>query len=321
MRSILHKPKKKTRPGVKKSENGARLKKLTSKQAKKVQQKEQKQKKLPSSWKLLKSSVLHVWKYKKLFLGISLIYGVFYVLLVKGITSNFQLDSLRANLEANTGTVVSGVGGGLTLYGLLLGSANSTTSEVAGAYQMFLFVVGSLVVIRALRLTYAEKVPSVKESFYTSTEQFIPFLIVFFFLLVQLMPALLGTSFYTVIIENGIASNGLQQFGAAVVMVGGILLSLYFLSSTVLALYIVTLGGTPPRAATKTARSIVKYRRKAVVRKMLFLPLFMLLLSGLALVPLIMFVPVAAEVVFLIAGILLLAVAHSYYYALYRSLI
>ncbi len=308
-------------PKVQKSKDGARLKKLTHKQKKTVLKTQQRQKQLVSSWRLIKASSKHLWKYKKLFIGISLIYGLFYVLLVKGLTSNFQLETLRANLEENTGSVVSGLGGGLTLYGLLLGSANTGTSEVSGVYQLFLFIIGSLAVIRALRLTYAEKLPSVKESFYTSTDQFIPFLIVFFFVLLQLMPALFGTGFYNILIENGIASNGIQQFAAAVVMVGGIMLSLYYLSSTVLALYIVTLGGTMPRDATKIARGLVRYRRKKIIFKMLFLPLFLLLLSGLALVPLIMFVPVAAEITFLVGGIFVLAYAHSYYYALYRSLI
>lgn len=308
-------------PKVVKTKDGARLKKLNHKQAKKVLKSEQRQKALVPSWKIMKTALTHLWKHKKLFFGISVVYGIFYLLLVKGFASNFQLDTLRANLEENTGSVVSGLGGGLTLYGLLIGSASTTTTEVAGVYQLFLFIIGSLAIIRALRLTYAEKLPTVKESFYTSTEQFVPFLIVLFFLMIQLLPALVGTSIYNTVVENGIVNNSVQQFAAAVFMVAGIMLSLYYLSSAVLAVYIVTLRGTAPREAMRTARSLVRYRRKKIIMKMLFFPVFLLVLSCIALVPLIMFIPVAAELVFLVASIFVLAVAHSYYYAFYRSLI
>ena len=149
----------------------------------------------------------------------------------------------------------------------------------------------------------------------------VPFVAVCLVIVIQTLPALIATSLYSIVQSNSLAVGSLQMGLAVVVLALGLLWSLYMLSSSLFALYIVTLPGGTPIAALKAARKLVRYRRFILLRKVLFLPLMLLLFSAVILIPLILFIPTAAEVLFMIFSIVLLGVVHSYFYTLYRSLL
>jgi hypothetical protein len=99
------------------------------------------------------------------------------------------------------------------------------------------------------------------------------------------------------------------------------LLSLYMVTSSVFALYIVTLPNMTPMRALRSARGLVLGRRWTVLRKLLFLPIALFLLGALIMLPLIWFWAPAATWVFFALSMACLAALHSYMYALYRSLL
>ena len=72
------------------------------------------------------------------------------------------------------------------------------------------------------------------------------------------------------------------------------LLSLYMICSSLFALYIVTLPNVTPMKALRSARQLVLHRRFLVLRKILFMPLALLVLGAIIMIPLIIFLTFAA---------------------------
>lgn len=304
------------------AKNGARLRKLTKRQNKKVTKQTVNAVKLPSSWALLVTSVRHIYENKKLFLGILLVYGLFYFLFVKGISANFQLGNLRQNLNDTFKGSMNGISTGFALYGLLLGTAGSSASESSGVYQSVLIVIVSLALIWALRMTYGKEFQArIRDSFYKGMYPLVPFIVVALIITLQMLPALIVTSLFSVIQNNGLAVGPLQTIIVYIVLCAGLFWSMYMLSSSLFALYIVTLPNTAPLAALKSARKLVRFKRAMLIRKVFFLPLVLLIFSAIVLIPLILIVPVAAELLFMVFTILLLGIVHGYLYHLYRSLL
>ena len=100
-----------------------------------------------------------------------------------------------------------------------------------------------------------------------------------------------------------------------------VLLSLYMITSSIFALYIVTLPDMTPMQALRSARNLVRFRRWTVMRKVLFLPLSLVVIGGLLLIPIIIFLTPIAEWVYFGLTMMSLAFIHSYIYTLYRELL
>ncbi len=305
---------------------GPRVKKLSAKQQKKRSVENlkiaQKRKQLPSAWVLFRQSLKLLYQHKRTFIGIAVIYALFYILFIKGVSANFQLGNLRHNLQATFNGKLGTVNSGVALFGLLLGTAGSSSSESAGVYQTILVILISLAVIWTLRTGYASSNKiRIKDSFYKSTSSLIPFITICLVLVIQLLPGLIVSSMFSSIQSSGYLVGWFQHGVAVAILIAGLAWTLYMLSSTLFAMYIVTLEGAKPWSTLRAAKQLVRFRRIVVVRKIVFLPLILLLFSFVILLPLIIFIPVAAEIVFLIFTILMLPVTHSYLYTLYRSLI
>ncbi len=299
-----------------------RLRKLTRRQNKKRKHEAANKKKLPSAWSILKRSLLHLYTHKGLFLGILAVYAILNIMFVKGISGSLQLSTLRQQLSDTFGGQLGKLGTGVTLFGLLVGSFASTPSEVAGAYQTLLIIIMSLALIWALRQTYDNTLRvRVKDAFYHGMYPLVPLFIVLFFILLQLIPFAVTSSVYATAQGNGLIASGAENIIWLTVFGLGVAASLYFLSSSLFAFYIVTLPDGKPRAALKQARQLVRYRRLIIIRKLLFLPAILILFAAATLIPLIILFPPAAEALFFLLTIVVLAVFHSYIYTLYRELL
>jgi hypothetical protein len=318
------KPQKKAVKVIK-TNAGTRLKKLTRKQSKKQEKVTQRQAQLPNAWVLLGRSLRHLWRNKKLFAGILLVYAVLYILFVKGVSANFQLGSLRSSLDKTFSGKLSGFSSAVALYGLLLGSATTSSNQSGSIFQTFFVVIVSLALIWALRQTYSPnadaKKMKIKDSFYCSTYALIPFLSVLFIIFIQFIPALIVSSLYSIVKSNGVAVGIVQQAIALCILFLGLFWTFYMISGSLFAMYIVTLPNATPRASLKAAKKLVRYRRLIILRKVLLLPIVLLMFSAAVLIPLIILLPIAAELLFIVFTISLLAVIHSYFYTLYRSIL
>ncbi len=276
---------------------------------------------LMSAWGIWKKSLQHVLKYKKLFAGITLIYLALTVVLVRGLGNTTDIPLLKETIEE----VLSGGAGqvlvGVTLFGELLSSATSTTTAVASTYQSMIVIIVSLVVIWALRQTHAGSKVRVKESFYKAMYPLLPFILVLFVIGLQFIPFIMGATIFGTVVSNGLAVTVVETvlWGCLFFLLA--VLSLYMVSSSVFALYIVTLPDMQPMQALRSARELVRYRRWTVLRKVLFLPCILLIIAAVVTIPIIIFLAVIAEPLFLVLTAAFVVFVHSYLYTLYRELL
>lgn len=277
--------------------------------------------KLVAAYKLFWRSCAILGKHWKLFGGILLIYALFNIVLVGGVGGGTDLQTIKQSLGQTFTGHFSKLSTGLTLFAFLVSSNGGSTSSVAGAYQTILLLIISLVVIWALRQTYAGAGIRIRDAFYGGVYPLIPFFLVLLVVVLQLLPLILGFGLYSFVIGGGIAVYTLEKVVTVLIVLLLIVLSLYMVSSSIFALYVVTLPDMTPMKALRSARELVKYRRWIVLRKILFLPLALLVVGAIIIVPLALLVTSLATVVFFVLTIITVAVVHSYMYALYRELL
>jgi hypothetical protein len=304
------------------SASKTRTRKLNKRERAKKTKTTQRSKPLPKARVLLWQSLKQLYANKKLFIGIIAVYGVLYLLFVKGISANFQLGSLKDNLTTALGGKMSALGTGVALYGLLLGSASTTSNDSGGIYQTLLIIIVSLALIWALRQTHNKTVKlRTRDAYYKGMFPLVPFAIILIIMFVQFLPALITASLYSVASNSATLATTPEKVVGIGVLLAGLIWTFYMISSSLFAMYIVTLSGATPMASLKAAKQLVRYRRQIIFRKVVFVPAVLLLFSAVVLIPLIILAPPVAEVLFALATIALPAVLHSYFYNLYRSLL
>lgn len=275
---------------------------------------------LPSSFTLTKRAFMHVWRYKKLFGIIAAAYLILTLLLVRGFIFTADLTVVKdAIVELFSGSVGQ-IAGSLTVMGLLVGSLNPQT-EVAALYQTILILIFSLFMIWTLRQTYIGEIPKARDVFYRSSYPLVQFVIVVFIVGLQLTPLLVANFIYNAAIVSSVAVSFAEVFAVCVVIFLLVVWSLYMVTVSMIALYVVALPDMTPLRALRSAKGLVNHRRWTVMRKVLFLPVALSVIGFIAMVPIIIFLPAAAEVLFLIGSAFMLPLAHSYLYSLYRELL
>ena len=305
-----------------KSQNTVRQRKLPRRTKKKIDKTVKRSNKIPPARKILWGALRHIWAHKKVFLGILLVYGILNLVLVKGVANNFQITGLKNELSSTFDESANTFDTSLALFGVLIGSSGTTSGESGSVYQVFLLVIASLALIWALRHTYEKQVKvTVRDSFYKGMYPFIPVILVLLVVILQLLPMLIGTSIYSVVQNGGLAVTLIEKMLWLLLLIVSVGASFYMVSSSIFALYIVTLPDMTPMRALRAARKLVKFRRWTIFRKVFFLPAVILLVAAIGLIPLIIVLPIAADILYTIAAILTLGVVHGYGYALYRELL
>jgi hypothetical protein len=279
-------------------------------------------KKLPSAIFILKQALRHIVGQKGLYAGILLIFGLLYLVLVKGLAAEFQLEETGDAIDSALGDTIDAPTKGFALLGTLFGAAGSTSGQAASVYQVLLLVMISLVIVWTLRQTYDNRTTvSVKAAYYKSMTPLVPYILVGFVMLLQAVPAILAVSIYSLVTSEAVAVGYVEQFVWLFFLLSGIITSLYFLSSSLFASYIVTLPGMTPLRALRTAKGLVRFRRWAIMRKLLFLPFICFVSLLVIFLPLVLIAPLAAELLFIAASLFIVLFTHSYLYVLYRELL
>lgn len=277
--------------------------------------------KLPSVLQLTKAAWRTLWQHKNLFIGITLTYGLLNLLLVQGLAGSTDVAGLKNTLNqaftGNFGSLASGV----SVFVVLVGSAGNGSSQTAGAYQLFLGLITSLAVIWALRQVLAGAIVRVRDAYYLGMYPLIPFMLVLLVIGLQLLPLLIGSTLYSLVVTNGIAVYPVEKVIWALMYGLLALLSLYLVSSSLFALYIVTLPNMTPMKALRSARDLVRYRRWTVLLKILCLPLILLVVAAVIMVPIIIWLTPLAQWVFFLLTMFALVAIHACMYTLYRELL
>lgn len=277
--------------------------------------------KLPNVWQLTKTTWAILWQHKKLFIGITLIYGLLNLVLVQGLAGGTDVSSLKHSLSqaftGQLGSLVSALG----VFVALVGSSGNGSSQTAGAYQLSLGIITSLAVIWALRQVLAGATVRIRDTYYRGMYPLVPFILVLLVIGLQLLPLLIGSTLYNLVISNGIAVNLIEKLAWLLLFVLLAAWSLYMISSSLFALYIVTLPDMTPRKALRSARELVRTRRWTVLRKILCLPIILLIVAAGIMVPIIIVLTPLAQWIFFLLTMFALVAIHAYMYTLYRELL
>lgn len=276
---------------------------------------------LPKARVLFATSLKQLWRNKRLFGSIVALYGVLNIVLVRGLGGSSDLTTLKASLDS----ALHGFGGKLATsfvsFTYLLTTSGSGNAAGSGIYQTILLLVCSLALIWALRQVQAGHKVRMRDSFYSGMYPLIPFLLVFLLLSLQLVPLIVGAGIYSTLVTGGIAVHAWEKLLWITLFAVLAFWSLRMVTATIFAAYVVTLPDMTPLRAYRSARQLVYGRRLLLWRKLIFLPVALLLLAALIELPLILYVTPVAPWVFFALSMLTLPIVHSYLYNLYREML
>jgi hypothetical protein len=304
--SASNKPRRLKRPGYRPLWMGKRIKTPANK--------------LPSGFRIFIKTFTIMEKRWKVFSIIAGLYLALTVIMVKGMAGSADVSAIKdavnkaLNGQGNDLTV------GFSVLGTLVGQTANPSNQAAGVYQMVLFVCFSLVIIWAFRQAYAKTSFTVRDAFYKAPTPLVPFVIVLLVMGLQLLPLILANLLYGVVLVQGVARTTIEQIVWGGVLIVLVSWSVWMVTRTMVALYIVTLPETPLRAL-RSARDLVRYRRWTVIRKILFLPLVLFIIGASVMLPVILVLPSIAEFVLSALAACSLVVVHGYLYTLYRELL
>lgn len=264
-----------------------------------------------------------IWRYNWLFGGIIIIYGVINLAVALGFSGGLNVASLKNQLSYLFHGGLSSVYSGLTIYGLLIVSGNNGSSTPSGGsgIEIILIIMVSLALVYALRNSINKSEVSIRTAYYRGMYPLVPVILVLIVLALELLPMVVGVGLYAAASQNGIVTTVIENI--VFIFIAALLsaLTIYWLSSSLFALYIVTLPEMTPLKALKSAKKLVKKRRLPIILRLLYLPIVLLVLSLIVMLPIIILAAPIAQWAFRVLSLALLVVAHSYLYHLYRELL
>jgi len=293
--------------------------------------------KLPGYWSFTNFVRATLWKYKKLFGGLVLVY-VIVTIVVTGFGAQESYASLSDTLKQTGGDLFKGNWGAVGQASLLLVSSVTTgltpnlteaQSVLAGLAAFFCW----LTTIWLLRNTLAGYNPKLRDGLYNSGSPVLATILVGFIVTLQLLPIAIA-----VIIYSAASTSGLLEVGVSAMLVWASvilfsLLSIYWISSSFIAMVIVTLPGMYPMHAIRTAGDLVVGRRLRMLLRLVWLGFIVVLTWAIVVIPIILFddwikqlvpaiswLPLVPLVIMTMSSLTLVFVS-SYVYLLYRRIV
>lgn len=294
---------------------GPRLRRLTWRQSHQKSKQQYRQKShFPTSWSLLWQSLKFIGSNWQLLGTLTVIYGVLNFLVSSSFYDIHQhFKNLTPSLHGRH------FGQSFHAFGSLFASPGSSHSPAGIVLEVVVFILVSLMLVWSFRQLMAKKPISLLDSFYSSTGQLMPFVLVLLALSIETIPLASASAIMYSITSSAIEVWGLIIFGIISVILA--LFSFYLLIPGILAAYIVLLPGMRPLAALRSANELVKFRRWAILWRLAVLPVFVFIVMGIVTIPLILFAHVVVAPIFYALAILAVLFSHTYLYNLYRSAI
>ncbi len=233
-----------------------------------------------------------LWKHKRLFLSLGAVYVIFYGVLV-GMQSQSDYNTFSQALSETGEDLFSGNWGAVGQAGVLLATIASTNlgSETTDAQQILavlIFLLTWLTTVWLLRNILAGHKVKLRDGLYSSAAPLFAMIVVAAVIVVQLLPVALAALGY-----SAAASTGLLEGGAAAMLfwlAAGFLaiLSLFWITSSLFAMVIVTLPGMYPFKALGVAGDVVLGRRVPILLRWLWMMLAVLVAAAVVMIPIIL---------------------------------
>lgn len=295
--------------------------------------------KLPGYWSFTNHVRSILWKNKKLFGGLVAVY-VIAMVIISGYGAQQTYSELTQLLRESSGDLFEGNLGTIGKAGLLLTSTiqenlapNSSEQQAQSILAGLAVFFGWLTTIWLLRNVLAGHNPRLRDGLYNSGSPVLATILVGFIITLQLLPLAIAI----IIVSAAMVSQlFLVPLSGMLVAVGALLLallSIYWISSSFIALVVVTLPGMYPMQAIRTAGDLVVGRRLRMLYRLLWLILLVVITWIVIVIPIIIFdewlkqvvpaiewLPIVPLSIMTMAAITLVFVS-SYIYLLYRKIV
>jgi hypothetical protein len=246
---------------------------------------------------------------------------------------------MRETVNDTSGGVFEGFWGeigkaGLLLVGGVTGSYSEATTGTSA--QIFATIIGLLVwltTVWLLRAIVAGRKPKMRDGIYNAGAPIVPTFFVASVLVLQMIPLALALFGYNSAVSSGLLDGGVEAM--LFWSVAGLLavLSLYWMTTTLVALVVVTLPGMYPMQAFRTSGDLVVGRRLRILLRLLWMLATVAISWVVIVIPIILFdgwlksvwqavawLPLV-PVTFLLMGSATLIWIASYIYLLYRRIV
>ena len=293
--------------------------------------------KLPGYWSFSLYVLKVLRQHKKTFLLLALVYATLTGLLV-GIASQDTYTTLTDTLNQTSGDIFKGNFGQIGQAGLLFvtiasGGISQTMTETQQIYAGLIALLTWLTTVWLLRNILANKKVKLRDGLYNASSPLLSTFIVALLLIVQLLPLALALLAYSAASATGLLDGGVEAMLFWIVALLLTVLSLYWITSTVIALIVVTLPGMYPFKAIQTAGDLVIGRRVRILLRILWMVLWALVVWVVVMIPIIIVdswvkglwaavqgVPVIPVVTLALSSLTIVWLA-GYVYLLYRKVV
>jgi len=287
---------------------------------------------MPGYWAFSAYVVKMLLAQKKLFGFILLFYVVAGTLLV-GLASQDTYGQLSSLLDDAAGSW-DGIGkASLLLLTSLSGGLNTSFTEAQQIYSVLLLLLVWLAIVWALRVLLAGNKPKFRDALYNSGAPIVSTAIVLLFTVIQLLPVALAIVLVSVGSGTGMFDSPTMSLILSLAAAGLGVLSIYWVTSSVIALVVVTLPGMYPWRAIQTAGDLVVGRRVRILLRFCWMIVCALVFSIVILLPVILldrllkdavpsieWLPIVPVVMAFLSATLIIWFA-AYVYLLYRKIV
>jgi hypothetical protein len=229
---------------------------------------------LPGYWALTNDVRKILWRNKKLFLALALIYGIL-TFVVVGLVSQASFKDYADTLRESGGKLFEGqwweIGQAAILFtGGVLGALNNSPGDVEKFVAVLLGLLVWLTTIWLLRAIMAGKRPYLRDALYNAGAPIISTFLVFLIAAIQLLPVALAALAFAAASTTGLVDDGIESmvFWAFELLL--LTLTLYWITSTLFGMVVVTLPGMYPFNAIRTAGDLVIGRRIRILLRLLW---------------------------------------------------
>lgn len=269
-----------------------------------------------------------IWQDKTLFGGLMVVYVVMTSIFVGSIAQADFVELKEATLEV--------FGGKLDSFDTLVWLVSSTMSGAfsGGLSELQQFLSAALAVffwlsvIWALRMRFANQKINIRDALYNSGAPVLAYLLVGFFVILQLTPGAFGIAVLSIAQSGGFLQNGVELMmfsGAALLLC---CLSVYWLSASLTALVVVTLPQMYPWRALQISSELAIGRRLRLVKHIVALVAMLIVTWAVVLVAVLFIdgllrfnwlplLPLAVQVL----GAWTIVFTGAYVYRVYRSML
>ena len=228
----------------------------------------------------------------RIFLPLILVATFFYIILV-GLMSESTFVAFQNSLNETTEGFKNGEIGTFARSGLLListittGGLSTGMSEAQQIFSVLLFIIIWLVVIYLLRHLLAGHRPKFRDGLYNALSPLISTLVVFAVIFVEAIPIMIVVITYSSAVKTNFLSTPFYALIYVIFAALLIILSVYLISSSLIALVAVSAPGLYPFVALRTASDLLAGRRIKFIGRLIYLVIVIAIIWVVIMTPLI----------------------------------